>query len=204
MKEFVIPTALSGATNMNLATVYLFTHIGPYQNFIIAGNVVFWVVLAAFLYFKLLQALYREPNLFKTYVFSSIPGVTYVVSSIAFLMWYAVFVPLFIPGTLYYLQHREEYANLEAEYYSGQSGVVEGVVHVIHAQDPRGHDQGDIIEVGGITLEINYFSSGFGYHTTISHHGVLTEGTYARIYYSQERLSPDPLNQILRIDVQQQ
>jgi hypothetical protein len=78
-------------------------------------------------------------------------------------------------------------------YRSGNAQVVEGTVHVIHQQPATGHDIGDIVEVGGVQLEIDYYTASTAYSQTVAHGGVLTEGTWARLWYSGK--------DILRVDV---
>ena len=47
--------------------------------------------------------------------------------------------------------------------------------------------------MNGKEFEMNYFYATPGYHNTTAHHGALTQGTYARIYYYD--------GEILRVDV---
>jgi hypothetical protein len=68
-------------------------------------------------------------------------------------------------------------------YRNGQSQVVEGIVHVSHAQPANGHASGDKIAVGGQTFEVNYFRVTPGYKQTISHGGALREGVFARLHH---------------------
>jgi hypothetical protein len=104
-------------------------------------------------------------------------------------------------GTLYALNNRledkkyydDKYQNLLNVYNSQSYKIAEGEVHVLYSQPFSGHTQGDIINVGGIELEISYFQLTFGYNQTIAHGGVLREGVYARIYYTDDV--------ILRIDL---
>jgi len=87
----------------------------------------------------------------------------------------------------------QKYQELLNAYNTQQYKVAEGEVHVLYAQPFSGHTKGDIINVGGVELEISYFTMTFGYNQTIAHNGVLTEGAYARIYYIDDV--------ILRIDL---
>jgi hypothetical protein len=82
-----------------------------------------------------------------------------------------------------YTHYKSEYARLQAEFNSQQYRVAEGIVHVLHAQAVSGHDQGDIIKIGDVELEVDAYVTTFGYKTTIAHGGALTEGTYARVFY---------------------
>ena len=100
-----------------------------------------------------------------------------------------------------YTRFEREYQHLQEIYANQQYQVAEGSVHVLHAQPAEGHDKGDVITVGGVEFVINAFLVTFGYNQTISHGGVLTEGTNARIYYYRdESLSDRPIT-ILRIDL---
>ena len=106
-------------------------------------------------------------------------------------------------GTLYSLNNRledkkyydDKYLNLLNVHNSQSYKIAEGEVHVLYSQPFSGHTQGDIINVGGIEFEISYFELTFGYNQTIAHGGVLREGVYARIYYTDDV--------ILRIDLKQ-
>jgi hypothetical protein len=117
----------------------------------------------------------------------------------------SIFITLFI-GTSIFISHvssimteEQRYQSLLNIYNNRQYKVVEGPVHVIHEQPASGHDDGDIVEVGGTRLEVDYFSGGPGYTDTIAYNGVLREGTYARIYYFYDSVLQAVV--ILRIDL---
>lgn len=61
--------------------------------------------------------------------------------------------------------------------------VMEGIVHVSHMQPYQGHTSGDKITVDGQPFMVDFFSEAPGYKDTISHGGVLREGTYAKIHH---------------------
>jgi hypothetical protein len=92
----------------------------------------------------------------------------------------------------------KEYQELLSIYNNHQYRIAEGVVHVLHQQPASGHDEGDIIVIGETELEINFFVVTFGYKDTIAHNGVLREGVYARIYYTDRGMYDTT---ILRIDI---
>lgn len=94
---------------------------------------------------------------------------------------------------LFCVKDTYDYFNLSHIYEQQQYQVAEGTVHVLHTQPADGHDQGDIITINDVQFEVDYYFSTFGYTTTISHGGVLQEGTYARLYYWD--------GTILRVDV---
>lgn len=71
--------------------------------------------------------------------------------------------------------------------------IVEGPVQVLWQQPYHGHSKGDVIRVNGKEFEVNYFYATPAYHNTIAHKGVLSAGTYARLYYYE--------GEILRVDV---
>ncbi|HEY6071054.1 MAG TPA: hypothetical protein VIU85_06750 [Chthoniobacterales bacterium] len=71
--------------------------------------------------------------------------------------------------------------------------IVEGPVQVLWQQPYHGHSQGDRIRVNGKEFVVNYFYATPAYTKTIAHGGVLTQGTYARIYYYE--------GEILRVDI---
>lgn len=76
-----------------------------------------------------------------------------------------------------WLKHERVYG----AYAAGAAEVIEGTVRVLRQQPAYGHAPGDLIEVGGRRLEVNYFTTAPGYRTTIAHGGVLTEGAVARL-----------------------
>jgi hypothetical protein len=84
-------------------------------------------------------------------------------------------------------------------YNNQQYKIAEGIVHVIHEEAASGHDDADIITVGGTQLEISHFVVSFGYKDTIAYNGVLREGVYARIYYIEDDWLKSDM--ILRIDL---
>jgi hypothetical protein len=94
-----------------------------------------------------------------------------------------------------YLSYSERYNLLVNVYESQHYEVAEGTVHVLSVQPEGGHAPGDNIRIGDVKFEVDYYSGDFGYGTSIAHHGILTEGTYAKVYYYDGR--------ILRIDLKQ-
>jgi len=65
-------------------------------------------------------------------------------------------------------------------YKTGHVEIVEGLVHVLREQPANGHAPGDLVEISGRQVEVDYFVSNSGYSTTISHGGVLRDGVVAR------------------------
>ncbi len=88
-------------------------------------------------------------------------------------------------------------ARLQSIYDAHQSRITEGIVHISHIQPEGGHDKGDIVTVGNVEFEVSYYVSTCAYKQSIAHGGALTEGPYARIYYTDDHT-------ILRIDVKKQ
>ncbi len=88
-------------------------------------------------------------------------------------------------------------ARLQSIYDAHQSKITEGIVHVSHVQSTCDRGTGDTIKVGNASFEVCYYVSTCAYKQSIAHGGALTEGTYARIYYTDYRT-------ILRIDVKKQ
>jgi hypothetical protein len=118
----------------------------------------------------------------------------------------AVLLAYFSIGWLYNSYERlqrltSEYNNLTQIYLEERYKIAEGVVRVLHTQPASGHDAGDIITVGGIEIEVNYFSNTFGYNQTIAHGGNLTDGVYAKIYYHKDETRNTQSITILRIDL---
>jgi hypothetical protein len=73
-------------------------------------------------------------------------------------------------------------------YATQQYQVVEGPVHVLRLQPKGGHARGDLIEIGNKQFEIDYYLDTVGYRQTIANGGVLTEGTYARVYFVDDTI----------------
>ena len=90
-------------------------------------------------------------------------------------------------GGAYFVQRNEasQFAHL---YATQQYQVVEGTVHVLRLQPKGGHAPGDLIEIGNKQFEIDYYSDTVGYDQTIANGGVLTEGTYARVYFVDDTI----------------
>lgn len=101
-------------------------------------------------------------------------------------LWITLHLLLILPQYQDYLEAKQIYNNEQYQ-------IAEGIVHVVHMQPESGHDEGDIIEINGTQLEVNFFDSTFGYKNTIAHGGVLKEGIYARLYYHR--------GYILRVDI---
>ena len=79
-------------------------------------------------------------------------------------------------------------------YRDGAAGVVEGTVHVLREQPESGHAPGDLIDVKGVRLIVDYFMLTPAYKQTIAYGGVLREGAKVRVWYYDSH--------VLRIDVQ--
>jgi hypothetical protein len=95
------------------------------------------------------------------------------------------------------VQHISDCARLQSIYDAHQFRITEGIVQVLHTEAAGGHDKGDIITVGNVEFDVSYYVSTCAYKQSIAHGGALTEGTDARIYYTDYRT-------ILRIDVKNQ
>ena len=94
-----------------------------------------------------------------------------------------------------------QYAELSNAYNNREYMMAEGVVDVLHLEPEGGHDAGDIIQINGVEFEFSCFHDTLGYNKTIVFGGVLTEGTFARVFYYQ---TEDPSSRgklILQIDL---
>lgn len=100
---------------------------------------------------------------------------------------------LFLAGLVFLMDTFISTNMLISAYKNGQFRVVEGEVHVLHTQPSSGHTKGDIIRINGQEFEVNFFVHTPAYSRTISHGGVLRQGTYARVYHQKGK--------ILRIDI---
>jgi len=67
-------------------------------------------------------------------------------------------------------------------YSSGNVRIIQGTVHVLNKQPFDGHAEPDIIEINGVRATIDAFGRVPAYRDTISHGGVLSEGTIARLF----------------------
>lgn len=159
-------------------TVYLFTNIGKIQNLIIFGGITLYFVVFGYLWVKVFKYLRNRPKN-KPISDSAIRQIFQIVAAMA-IVPIAASMPF---RTFYYISFHDEYSKLLAKYEAQQYQIAEGVVHVLHTQNPLGHDQGDIIMIDNVEFEINAYVGGWNYDKTISHGGALTEGTYARVYY---------------------
>jgi len=121
-----------------------------------------------------------------------------------------VYIPLVLIlffGNQYMSAHKDydylgtQYAELSNAYNNREYMMAEGVVDVLHLEPEGGHDAGDIIQINGVEFEFSCFHDTLGYNKTIVFGGVLTEGTFARVFYYQ---TEDPSSRgklILQIDL---
>ena len=72
--------------------------------------------------------------------------------------------------------------------------TIEGTVEVLRTQPKSGHSPGDLIQIGKVKFDIDYFVSTPAYHQTISRGGVLSNGVRARVCYKDGK--------ILKVEVQ--
>jgi hypothetical protein len=79
------------------------------------------------------------------------------------------------------------YQKYQAVFDKKEYQVVEGLVKVLHVFPPQGHDQGDIIVIGGVEFEITPHHK-YHYNKPIVNGGILTEGMYARVYYYEGKI----------------
>jgi hypothetical protein len=89
------------------------------------------------------------------------------------LFWTSMSVSMLTSGASDYTAANERYQHLLNIYNSQQYQIVEGLVHVLHTQPETGHDRGDVVEVGGVEFEVDYFLITFGYNKTLAYGGVL-------------------------------
>ncbi|WP_282111283.1 hypothetical protein [Shewanella algicola] len=75
-----------------------------------------------------------------------------------------------------------EHLYVYTQYSNDNYELIEGTVNVLRLQPEHGHAAGDLIEIAGQKLEVDYFTSAPGYHISIANGGVLQDGVYARVY----------------------
>ncbi len=86
------------------------------------------------------------------------------------------------------------HADVARWYETSAFEVIEGPVRVLRTQPANGHAPGDLINVGGREIEINFFGEiGPGYRQTIAHGGVLQDGRRVRLFVHEGK--------VLRVDV---
>lgn len=170
----------------DLTTIFVFTDKAPERFADSQSNLIkFTIVAIVFIGFFLITRK-RTKRIFST---SNLHLLLAVVSSGV----------LFSFGVIGYYSDRYVNQKLANLYATGQYQIAEGVVHVLHAQAGGCHDTSDIIQIDETQLEINYCSGSPGYTATIANGGVLTEGTYARVFYFSDYYNYEPT--ILRVDV---
>jgi hypothetical protein len=108
------------------------------------------------------------------------------------LAWGGIWTVFHLPWSI---SATSTYITLYQEYTTHRYDVVEGSVHVQEIQPAGGHAPGDRIHVGTVSFEVDQWANSPGYHRSIAHGGILTEGAIVRIWYSN--------NTILRIDTRQ-
>lgn len=182
----------------NFTTVFLFTDIGKFQNFLIFGGGALYIIVFGFLWTRVVIRFRKRPKN-KPLSDSAIRHVFQLVTTMVCLPIFGL-VPF---RTFYYISFYDEYSKLVTRYDAEEYQIAEGVVHVLHIQKPLGHDQGDIVKIDDIEFEVNVNAGGWNYDKTISNGGALTEGTYARIYYVDNPIGNALKYLILRIDVRE-
>ena len=95
----------------------------------------------------------------------------------------------------------DEYNSFVEIYQNKEYQITEGVVKVLHEQPESGHDRGDVIKIGQVLFELSCFSNTFAYNKTVVFGGILTEGTFARVFYYQTEDNTPSGRIILRIDL---
>jgi hypothetical protein len=192
------------------STVFLFTNIGVSQTYKAVFVIILYVLLlgASFLYVLWNINIPKQPSFIKGKVYIR----DYRFSTISFLGLSTIII-LFSPVLMFLILRMgigvsepltfadQRYLELQRRYNSQQYLVAEGLVHVLHTQNPNGHEKGDIVRIGNTDFEINFFRQDYSYSQTIAYGGALTEGTYARIFYVENPPSYALKYLILRVDV---
>jgi len=101
-------------------------------------------------------------------------------NKIAIWSWLAIIVPFSSIWLIYNIEHGQE---LTQALKNGRCETVEGLVTVHNEQSSQGHGPGDLIQIAGKELTINYWTCTLGYNQTISHGGELQNGVFARLHY---------------------
>jgi hypothetical protein len=77
---------------------------------------------------------------------------------------------------------------LYEDYLNHRYDIIEGTVEVLRTQPKSGHAPADLIQIGRVQFEIDYFISTPAYRQTISHGGVLSNGVLARLSYKNGKI----------------
>ena len=173
-------------------TVFIFTDKAQKTLGAAQGNVFFGIVvivaIIAFLVYTAFVIIGKKKNRLGTTV----------IGSILFLF---IFSSMFADD----IQRREYennvYDKLINVYQNREYKIVEGPVKVLHIEPEEGHNAGDIVQIGRVEFEFSCYHDTFAYNKTIVFGGVLTEGTFARVFYYQTEDSSSRGRMILRIDL---
>jgi hypothetical protein len=173
-------------------TVFVFTDkaqrlLGEAQ-----GNVIFDIVIVIVCIAFLVYTAFVKYRKEKSVIAGSALGV--IVFLFFFSSWFMNEI-----GQQQYL--RNKYSEATTIYQNREYKIVEGIVSVLHMEPEGGHDSGDIIKINDVEFEFRCASDTFGYNKTIVYGGVLTEGTFARVFYYQEEDQSSRGRIILRIDL---
>jgi len=117
---------------------------------------------------------------------------SFVVAALFLIVWTLNAGPVF---RMMFSSRQATYNQLVEAYQNGQYQLAEGVVNVLPVEN-QGRVDTNYLEIGGVQFLISELDH-FGYNTTIAQGGLLTQGTYARVYY----LDNDSGRIILRIDL---
>jgi hypothetical protein len=171
-------------------TVFMFTDtagntIGEYQGRVLTGVVAIALAVCWLIYTGVVFAWKRKKQFLPQ-----------ALLAIFLLSWGVMWLN---PHYDIYSQLSNEFAKFQGIYQRQQYQVAEGVVHVRY-QSRGAHDKGDLVTVGESEFEI-FPVIGFGYMTEIVNGGVLSEGTYARVYYYKDESKEYFPITILRVDV---
>jgi hypothetical protein len=108
------------------------------------------------------------------------------------LLWSILWLSLSVAGFSVNLYRSYQ---LVSAYRDGTAQIVEGTVHVLRTQPWSGHAAGDLVEINGVELGVDYFVVTPAYKQTIAYGGALREGTSVRAWCCNGK--------VLRLDVKQ-
>jgi hypothetical protein len=112
------------------------------------------------------------------------------------IMFVGIWAPLWFFGSgIWLYSNISDGRRLTSALASGQCGLVEGTVKVLHQEPWSGHDPGDHIQIAGKDFTYSYGTGTLTYHQTIAHGGKLKDGVTARLHYLG--------NAILKVEIKQ-
>jgi len=85
-------------------------------------------------------------------------------------------------GVFLLLLHVSYHLYIYCNYLVGNYQILEGAVNVLYEQPKNGHAPGDLLEINGENLTLDFYDVSPGYNITISNGGLLINGRQVKLY----------------------